>query len=49
MEEFCAVLGAVESGGDDFRVFVDEKVFWGEVGGEVAEGESGEFSCGSAV
>jgi hypothetical protein len=41
-------LGADEAGGDDFRVVEDEKVFWGEEGGEVADGEIGEFACGAA-
>jgi hypothetical protein len=37
-------LGADEAGGDDLRVIEDEKVFWGEDGGEVANGKIGEFS-----
>jgi hypothetical protein len=37
-------LGADEAGRDDLRVVEDEKVFWGEEGGEVADGEIGEFS-----
>jgi hypothetical protein len=41
-------LRADKAGGDDFRVIEDEKVFWREEGGEVADGEIGEFSSGSA-
>ena len=37
-----------EAGGDDFRVIEYEKVSWAEEGGEVADGEIGEFSGGSA-
>jgi hypothetical protein len=37
-------LGADETGGDDLRVVEDEKIFRGEEGGEVADGEIGEFS-----
>jgi hypothetical protein len=37
-------MGADEAGWDDLRVVEDEKVFWGEEGGEVADGEIGEFS-----
>ena len=37
-------MGADEAGGDDLRVIEDEEVFWGEEGGEVADGEIGEFS-----
>jgi hypothetical protein len=47
-EEFGAVLGADEAGGDDFRVIEDEKVCGGEEGGEVTDGEIGEFACGAA-
>jgi len=43
-KEFGSVLGADEAGRDDLRVVEDEKVFWGEEGGEVADGEIGEFS-----
>jgi len=43
-EEFGAVLGADEAGGDNLRVIEDEKVFWGEEGGEITDGEIGEFS-----
>jgi len=31
-------LGADEAGRDDLGVIKDEKVFWGEEGGEVADG-----------
>jgi len=41
-------LGADEAGGDDLRVIEDEEVFWGEEGGEVTDGEIGEFSGGAA-
>jgi hypothetical protein len=41
-------LRADEAGGDDFRVIEDEKIFWGEEGGKVADGEIGEFACGAA-
>jgi hypothetical protein len=41
-------LGADEAGGDDFRVIENEKVFWGKEGGEIADGEIGEFSGGAA-
>ncbi len=41
-------MGADESGGDDFRVIEDEKVFWAEEGGEVANAEIGDFACGAA-
>jgi hypothetical protein len=37
-------LGADEAGWDDLRVVENEEVFWGEKGGEVADGEIGEFS-----
>jgi hypothetical protein len=47
-EEFGAVFGADEASGDDLRVVEDEKVFWREEGGEVADGEIGEFSCRAA-
>ena len=47
-KEFGAVLGADESGGDDFRVVEDEEVCGGEKGGEVADGQIGEFACGAA-
>ena len=47
-EEFGAVLGTDEAGGDDLRVVEDEEIFWGEEGGEVADGEIGEFACGAA-
>ena len=47
-EEFGAVLGADEAGGDDFRVIEDEKVCEGEEGGEVTDGEIGEFTSGAA-
>jgi hypothetical protein len=47
-EEFGAILRADEAGGDDSRVIEDEKVFWGEEGGKVADGEIGEFSGGAA-
>ena len=41
-------MRADEAGGDDFRVIEDEKIFWGEEGGKVADGEIGEFACGAA-
>jgi len=47
-EEFSAVLGTDEAGGDDLRVVENEKVFLGEEGGQVANGEIGEFACGAA-
>jgi len=47
-EEFGTVFGADEAGGDDLRVIEDEEVFWGEEGGEVTDGEIGEFACGAA-
>ena len=47
-EEFGAVLGTDEAGGDDLRVVEDEEIFWGEEGGEVADGEIGEFTSGAA-
>jgi hypothetical protein len=47
-EEFGTVLGADEAGGDDLRVIEDEEVLWGQEGGEVADGEIGEFSGGAA-
>jgi len=37
-------LRADEAGGDDLRIVEDEKVFWGQEGGEVADGEIGDFS-----
>jgi len=47
-EEFGAVLGADEAGGDDLRVVEDKKVFRGEEGGEVANGEISELTSGAA-
>ena len=41
-------MGADEAGGDDLRVVEDEKVCGGEEGGEVMDGEIGEFTCGAA-
>ena len=40
-------MGADEAGGDDLRVVEDEEVCGGEKGGEVADGQIGEFACGA--
>ena len=47
-EEFCAVLGADKSGGDDFGVIEYEKVSGGKEGGEVTNREIGDLVCGTA-
>ena len=47
-EEFGAVLGTDEAGGDDLRVIEDEKVCGGEEGGEVTDGEISELTSGAA-
>ena len=47
-EEFGAVLGADKAGGDDFGVIEYEKVRGGKEGGEITNGEIGDFVCGTA-
>jgi len=47
-EEFGAVFGADEAGGDDFGVIQNEEVGGREEGGEVANGEVGDFAGGAA-
>ena len=46
-EEFGAVLGADEASGDDLGVIEDEEVCGGEEGGQIADGEIGQFACGA--
>ena len=47
-EEFGAVLGADKAGGDYFGVIEYEKVRGGKEGGEITNGEIGDFVCGTA-
>ena len=47
-EEFGAVLGANNAGGDDFGVIKYEKVSGGKEGGEVTNREIGDLICGTA-
>ena len=47
-EEFGAVLGANNAGGDDFGVIKYEKVSGGKEGGEVTNREIGDLVCGTA-